>query len=113
MLDSQADGELIILHHVLQLDQSVYHLGLTLGGAATQIDDTVYATASHGVILASDEGGNTVYLVSKDIFAPGTAYSAAPTSVASNDLDTGVLTNVVTGLVSTHGMAFIPDDSAQ
>lgn len=113
VLDSQADGELIILHHVLQLDQSVYHLGLTLGGAATQIDDTVYATASHGVILASDEGGNTVYLVSKDIFAPGTAYSAAPTSVTSNDLDTGVLTNVVTGLVSTHGMAFIPEDSAQ
>lgn len=80
-----------------------------MGGAATQIDDTKYATASHGAILASDEGGNTIYSISKDIFAPGTAYSAAPTSVASNDLDTGVLTNVVTGMVSPHGMMFVPD----
>jgi hypothetical protein len=113
VLDSQADGELIILHHVLQVDQSVYHLGLTLGGTATQIDDTVYATASHGVILASDEGGDTVYAISKDVFSPGTAYSAAPTSVASNDLDTGVLTNIVTGMVSPHGMMFMGDDAAQ
>lgn len=113
VLDSQADGELIVLHHVLQIDQSVYHLGLTLGGAATQIDDTVYATASHGVILASDEGGDTVYAISKDIFSPGTAYSAAPTSVAHTDLDTGVLANVVTGMVSPHGMMFIPSDAAQ
>jgi len=113
VLDSQADGELIILHHVLQIDQSVYHLGLTLGGSATQIDDTVYATASHGVILASDEGGDTIYAISKDIFSPGTAYSAAPTSVSYTNLDTGVLTDIVTGMVSPHGMMFIPSDAAQ
>lgn len=113
VLDSQADAELIILHHPGAIDQSVYHLGLTLDGSAVQIDDTIYATASHGVILVSDRDGETVYAISKDIFKPGAAYSAAPTSVGALDLDTGVITNVVTGMVSPHGMAFIRDEAAQ
>ena len=44
VLDSQADGELIIVHHPGAFDQSVYHLALTLNGASVQIDDTIYAT---------------------------------------------------------------------
>ena len=109
VLDSQADGELIIVHHPGQHDQSAYHLGLALGGAATQIDDTVFANASHGVLLVSDRDGETVYAVTKDLFSPYAAYSAAPTSVGRLDLDTGVITNVVTGMVSPHGMAFLGD----
>jgi hypothetical protein len=106
VLDSQADAELIILHHPGAFDQSVYHLPLTLDGSPVQIDDTVYATSTHGVILVSDRDGETIYAISKDIFAPGAAYSATPTSVGEFDLDTGVITNVVTGMVSPHGMAF-------
>src|SRR5579864_9796809 len=111
VLDSQADGELIIVHHLGSTDQSVFHLGLHLKGAATQIDDTVFATASHGVILVSDRdagasGAGIVYAITKDIFSPGAAYSATPTSVARLNFDTGVLTDVVTGMVSPHGMAF-------
>jgi hypothetical protein len=33
--------------------------------------------------------------------------------VARLNLDNGVLTNVVTGMVSRHGMAFIADEGAQ
>ena len=113
VLDSQADGELIIVHHPGEIDQTAYHLALTLNGATTQIDDTIYATASHGVILVSDRDGETIYAISKDIFSPGAAYSATPTSVARQDLDTGVLTDVVTGMVSPHGMDFIKDEAAQ
>ncbi|HUD63266.1 MAG TPA: hypothetical protein VMQ17_01745 [Candidatus Sulfotelmatobacter sp.] len=113
VLDSQADSELIIVHHAGAFDQSVYHLALTLDGSPVQIDDTVFATTSHGVILVSDRDGETIYTVSKDIFAPGHAYSATPTSVGRVNLDTGVITNVVTGMVSPHGMAFIRDDRAQ
>jgi hypothetical protein len=111
VLDSQADGELIILHHPGAFDQTVYHLGLTLNGAATQIDDTIYATSSHGVILVSDRDGETIYAVSKDVFSPAAAYSATPTSVGRLDLDTGVITDVVTGMVSPHGMAFLGDEN--
>ncbi len=107
VLDSQADAELIILHHPGAVDQTVYHLGLTLKGAPVQIDDTVWATQTHGVILVSDRDGETIYAISKDIFSPGAAYSATPTSVGRLNMDTGVITNVVTGMVSPHGMAFI------
>jgi hypothetical protein len=107
VLDSQGDAELIIVHHPGFTDQSVYHLGLTQNGAAVQIDDTVFATASHGVILVSDRDGQTVYAISRNIFSAGAAYSATPSSVAELNQDTGVLTNIVTGMVSPHGMAFI------
>jgi hypothetical protein len=113
VLDSQADAELIILHHAGGLDQSVYHLGLRLNGAPVQIDDTIYATSSHGVILVSDRDGETIYAISKDIFSPAAAYSATPTSVGRLNLDNGVITNVVTGMVSPHGMAFLKDEAAQ
>ncbi len=112
VLDSQADGELIIVHHLGSADQSVYHLALTVGGASTQIDDTVFATSSHGVILVSDrdagaDGSGIVYAISRNLFAPGAAYSATPNSVGALDLDTGVITPVVTGMSSPHGMAFV------
>lgn len=107
VLDSQADAELIIVQHPGTAHQSVYHLALTLKGEPAQIDDTVFATSSHGFILVSDRDGETVYKISKDIFSPAAAYSATPTSVAALNLDTGVLTDVVTGMVSPHGMAFI------
>jgi hypothetical protein len=107
VLDSQADAELIIVHHVGFADQSVYHLGLTENGSAAQIDDTIFATSSHGVILVSDRDGETVYAISRNIFSPGAAYSATPAAVAALDSDTGVLTDIVTGMVSPHGMAFI------
>lgn len=107
VLDSQADAELIILHHAGSLDQTAYHLGLTLRGVPVQIDDTVWATSTRGVILVSDLGGDTIYSISKDIFSPGAAYSATPTSVGRLNMDNGVITSVVSGLVSAHGMAFI------
>jgi hypothetical protein len=110
VLDSQADGELIIVHHLGAVDQSVYHLGLSLNGSGTQVDDTVFATSTHGTILVSDRDAGSagiVYAISKNIFSPGAAYTAALTSVGALNFDTGVISNVVTGLVSPHGMAFI------
>ena len=111
-LDSQADGELIIVHRLGYPDQSVYRLNLTLGGAVTQVDDTIFAASTHGVILVSDRdagpsGAGIVYAISKNIFSPGAAYTATPNSVGELNYDTGVITNVVTGMVSPHGMAFI------
>src|SRR5579864_5625849 len=113
VLDSQADGELVIVHHLGFADQSIYHLALNVGGASTQIDDTIFATSSHGVILVSDrdagaDGSGIVYAISKNIFSPNAAYSATPNAVGALDLDTGVITPVVSGMTSPHGMAFIP-----
>jgi len=106
-LDSQADAELIILHHPGAVNQSVYRLPLTTNGSPVQIDDTVFPEFSQGVILVADRDGETVYAVSAPLFGPE-AYSAAPTSVDQLNMITGVLTPVVSGMVSPHGMYFIP-----
>jgi hypothetical protein len=111
VLDSQADAELVVVHHLGFTDQSVYRLKLTTKGAATQVDDTVFVTSSYGVILVSDRdagAAGVVYAISKNIFSPDAAYTATPNSVGSLNFNTGVITNVVTGMVSPHGMAFIP-----
>ena len=59
ILDSQADAGLIVVHHPGFEDQSVYHLPITQNRSPVQLDDTVLATAGHGVILASDRDGET------------------------------------------------------
>jgi hypothetical protein len=107
VLDSQSDAELIIVRHPGFTDQSVFHLALPVGGAKAQVDDTVFVTSSKGVILVSDRDGETVYSISEPIFASGAAYAATPNSVGRLNLDTGVITPIVTGMVSPHGMAFI------
>jgi hypothetical protein len=110
VLDSQADGELIIVHRLGFPDQDVFRLNLSLKGAATQVDDTIFATSTYGVILVSDRdagAAGVVYAISKDVFAPGAAYTATPNSVGNLNMNTGVITNVVSGMVSPHGMAFI------
>jgi hypothetical protein len=75
------------------------------------VSDTVFATSSHGLILVSDRDANAqtgiVYAITNPKFAPGAAYTAALTSVGKLDFHTGVITPVVTGMVSPHGMAFI------
>ncbi len=103
----QADSELIVVHRPGHRDQTACHLPITRNASPVQIDDAVFATASHGMILVSDRDGETVYAITRNIFSPGAAYSATPSSVAALDPDTGVLTEVVTGMVSPHGMAFV------
>jgi hypothetical protein len=107
ILDSQADGELIFVHNPGQKDQDVFHLGLTAMGKATQVDDTVLAYSSEGVILVSDRDGETIYAITAPFFGPSEAYSAGPTFVGRLNTHTGALTPVVTGMVSPHGMTFI------
>ncbi len=107
LLDSQADAELIVVHNPGLFNQSVWQLPLTENGAAVQIDDTVFSASTHGSVLVSDRDGETVYAISRNIFLPGIAYCATPTTVAVLNKQTGVLTDVVTGMVSPHGMAFL------
>ncbi|GAC1694069.1 MAG: hypothetical protein NVS9B5_36880 [Terriglobales bacterium] len=109
VLTSQADAELVVVHHPGFTDQRAFHLALTNSGAPTTVDDTVFATSSYGLVLVSDREGETVYSIQRAIFSPSDAYSASDGAgfVGRVDLDTGVLTPVVTGFVSPHGMAFV------
>lgn len=110
VLDDQGDGQLVMVRNPGQSNQSVYRVLLTENGQMTTIDDTVFPTSSAGVMLVADTGGDAVYEITAPYLEPGSAYSASDTEgfVGRLEVETGVLTPVVTGLVSGHGMAFIP-----
>ena len=109
VLDSQADGELVVVHNPGS-SQTVFRVLLTAGGQSTTVDDTVFPTASSGFMLAADRDGETVYKIAAPFLEPGSAYSASDSGgfVGALNFITGELTPVVTGMVSPHGMGFIP-----
>jgi len=128
VLDSQGDGELVIVQHPGQKCQNNLVVPLTSPLAAgnvlgnTTADDTVFANAAKGRLLVADKGGETVYAITAPYFAPGAAYSAIVSTstpggstvvgafVGQTDLTTGFVTPIVTGLTNPGGMAFIPDN---
>ena len=111
LLDDQGDGQLVFVGasppRVLPLLGSV------------QVNDTVFATSRHGVLLVADRGANTIYAVTTPVWPLGGAFSAAaavpatkttpafPAYVGELDLTSGAVVPVITNLVSPHGMAFI------
>lgn len=117
LLDSQGDSELILLHSPGTGNQNVLLIPLSSPFGVPQADDTLFIPSDEGFILVSDTPADTVYMVRKSAFVPGTAYTAAvgaPDSsgvmvgfVGGLDLSFGELTPVVTGLQSPHGMAFV------
>jgi hypothetical protein len=121
-LDSQGDSEVILVRHPDSDDQTVLQIPLSSPYGTPQIDDTIFTPSRRGFYLMADTPANTVYVISKEAFASGVAYSAAvgaPNSagvsegfVGKLDLDSGYITPVATGFQSPHGMAFIPTDGA-
>ena len=76
---------------------------------AVEVDDTAFVTSTEGFLLFADKGLNTVFALSKNAFAPGTAYTAADGGpfVGTLDMTTGVVTPIVTGLSGPGGMVFV------
>jgi len=121
VLDDQGDGMLIFIRHPFSDTPVVGRLSLTLlGGAATTVDDTAFASKANSFMLVADLGnpmagdGGTVYRIDNPSFGfePGTAYCASDTVgfVGTLNLDTGVITTIVTGLSSGRGVLFVVPD---
>jgi hypothetical protein len=126
VLDSQGDGELVIVQHPGRSCQNVLLVPLTsaAGGTTagnTTADDTVFADAAKGTLLVADKSADKVYSITTPYFAPGAAYSAVVATstpggatvdafVGRTDLTTGFVTPVLDGLQNPGGMAFIPAD---
>ena len=112
VLDSQADQELIIVSNPGE-HQRVLHLPLSYlkSGVSTAVetDDTAFVTSTEGFLLFADKGLNTVFALTRNAFAPGTAYTAADGGpfVGALELTTGVVTPIVTGLSGPGGMVFV------
>jgi hypothetical protein len=114
VLNSQADAELIFVRNPFSEGRVVGRLPITLAGTATTVDDTAFASDPHSFLLFSDVGADVVYRLENPSFGfePGTAYSTSDTVgiVATLNLDTGVLSPVATGFVSTRGAIFVDLD---
>jgi hypothetical protein len=127
LLDSQGDGELIIVQHPGKSCQNNLVVPLTSAltdgtvPGNTTADDTVFADAAQGTLLVADKDGETVYAITAPYFAPGAAYSAIVSTstpggatiaafVGQTDLTTGLVTPIVNGLENPGEMAFVPAD---
>lgn len=115
VLDSQADSELIFVHEPLTEYQTAGRLPITLAGQPVTLDDTAFAASPKAFLLVADVKANAVYRIEAPRFGfePGTAYSSSDTAgiVGTLDLDTGVVTPIATGFISTRGMIFVLPDT--
>jgi hypothetical protein len=114
VLNSQADAELIFIRRPFSDKPAVGHLGITVNGVSTTLDDTTFASNPRSFLLFSDVGGDTIYRIDNSTFGfePGAAYSTSDTAgiVGVLNLDDGALTPIATGFVSTRGMIFVALD---
>jgi hypothetical protein len=121
VLDSQGDGQQVYARNADSVSQQLFVLNLSSpeagpASASTAVDDTVWATSSHGTLYATD-GSNTVFTI-LGRFAPGTAFSAVtpggantpsamPSFLATLDLNTGVLSRVSGVSIQPKGLLFV------
>jgi len=121
LLDSQGDSELVLLHKPGSANQKVLLIPLSSPFGTPQADDTLFVPSDDGFILVSDTPSDTVYMIRKSEFVPGTAYTAAvgtPDASGASvgfvgvlDLNFGEITPIATGFGSPHGMAFVKTHS--
>jgi hypothetical protein len=126
VLDSQGDGELVIVQHPGRKCQNALLVPLTsaAGGTTpgnTTADDTVFANSAKGTLFVADKNAEKVYSITTPYFAPGAAYSAIVATatpggstvaafVGRTDLTTGFVSPILNGLLNPGGMAFVPAD---
>jgi hypothetical protein len=120
VVDSQADGKLVIINNVGMPTQAANVLTLTLfndkDGPVTPVDDTRFVPTAAGpkgqLFMLFTDSTNTTYKLAAP-FVPGTAYSCGQGQVMLLDMKTGHLTPVAVSvgnpaaLADPHGMVFI------
>jgi hypothetical protein len=96
---------------------SVLRVPLTLSTAPVEVNDTIFTTSATtgeastaGVIYITDTSANAIYSLTKPYFPANEVYTAANVvgDVGLVDLNTGIVTPVVTGFKGVHGLAFSP-----
>ncbi|MCZ8516662.1 S-layer homology domain-containing protein [Paenibacillus filicis] len=110
-LDSQADSQIVFVHHPGASDQSQQVLKLTNN---VQIDDMAWATSAQGTLYVNDSVYNTVYAVTGN-FTAGTMFVAVPKTdagvpgyVGILDTATGNIQPFLSGMGSPKGLLFVP-----
>jgi hypothetical protein len=117
LLDSQGDSELVLLHAPGTANQSVTQIPLSSPFGTPQADDTLFIPSDSGFILMSDTPADTVYMIRKNRFIAGSAFTAAVGAPDANgnsvgfvgvlDMNFGDITPIATGFQSPHGLGFV------
>lgn len=116
VLDNRSDKSLYIVRDP-KAPNPLLRVPLTLGGTAVEVNDTIFTTSATngasstaGTIFITDTNANAIYMLTKPYFASNEVYTAANVvnDVGLVDLNTGVVTPVVTGFKGLHGLAFSP-----
>jgi hypothetical protein len=107
VLDSQGDSTLVFVK-TPGAAQTVSQLPLTLYGNAWPVDDTRWAPANSSFLLLTDTKSGLIYRIDKKGgYAAGSAYSAGQGTLLQDDLTTGAMTPIITGLAAPHGLLFV------
>jgi hypothetical protein len=116
VLDNRSDDSLYIVRDP-KAQNPVLRVPLTLGGAAVEVNDTIFTTSqtdgvssTTGTIFITDTSANVIYVLTKAYFPSNEIYTAANVAnkVGLVDLNTGVVTPIATGFKGVHGLAFSP-----
>ena len=110
VLTSQADNELVIVKNPGTAKQKASVLPLTDGSkAAVSVDDSLFAPATAGTVLVTDQKNNAVYEISGGALKKGLALSAAQDigQVGILNVGSGRFSSVISGLGSPRGLAFL------
>ena len=111
VLSNQAADQVIIVDKPGTASQTAYVLAVTdPNGNSISLDDTLFPKAGRGFILVSDQGAGIVYKVqSSRPLKHGMVFSAALDAgiLGELNLDTGVLTPVVTVITNPRGLGYV------
>jgi hypothetical protein len=116
VLDNRNDKSLYIVRSP-SATKPVLRVPLKLGGLAVEVNDTIFTksattfeASTSGTVFITDTNANAIYMLTKPYFPSNEVYAAANVvnDVGLVDLNTGVVTPVVTGFQSVHGLAFAP-----
>jgi hypothetical protein len=113
-LDSNGDESLYIVR-LSSATHPVLRVPLTLtGGAKVELNDVIFTTSTAGTLYITDTGSNTIYTLTKPYFPANEIYGAEviANDVGLVDMNTGIVSPVVTGLNGPHGLAFAPTSVA-
>jgi hypothetical protein len=120
VLDNRSDDSLYIVR-ASSATHPVLRVPLTIEDVPVEVNDTIFTTSATtgaastaGVIYISATSANKIYSLTKPYFPSNEVYTAANVlgDVGLVDLNTGIVTPVVTGLTGVHGLAFSPTQVA-
>jgi hypothetical protein len=116
-LSNQASDQVIFIDKPGTAAQKAYVLPVTSPtGMSLSVDDTLFPKSRSGVLLVTDQSAGVVYMVqSSSPLRRGTVFSAALDAgiLGELDLDSGVLTPVVTIIAHPRGLAFVPGEDEE